>query len=250
MRDALRLRLGLLLLALICLAATLVGTPFVLLLRRERRMLYARRIIQDVFSSHLWLMRRLGTVRVEAPELAGLEQGPACVVCPNHPSMIDAALLLAHTTRLTCIMKSSILANPLFGVGARLAGYIPNEPPRTMMRAADEALRMGRHLLLFPEGTRTVRLPVGEFQRTVATIARRAGVPVQTVIIETASPFLCKGWPLFRTPAMPMVYRVRLGRRFDPPADVEDFTAQLEAYFRDELARAVLPSLPVRPDDR
>ena len=46
------------------------------------------------------------------------------------------------------------------------------------------------------------------------------------------------------TARLPLTYRVRLGRRFEPPRDVRAFTAELERYFTRELtARAA--SLPV-----
>jgi hypothetical protein len=60
---------------------------------------------------------------------------------------------------------------------------------------------------------------------------------VQTVLIEADSPYLRKGWPLFRRPRLPLVYRIRLGRRFDVGDDPEAFVARLEAYFRQELPR-------------
>jgi hypothetical protein len=37
---------------------------------------------------------------------------------------------------------------------------------------------------------------------------------------------------------MPIMFRIRLGRRFDPPEDVRAFDAALEDYFRGELANA------------
>ena len=119
-----------------------------------------------------------------------------------------------------------------------------------MLRAAVESLQAGGHLLLFPEGTRSTRLPVNRLQRTVGVIAKRAGVPVQTVLIETSSAFLGKGWPLLRIPAMPVVYKLRLGRCFDSPVDVDAFSGELEAYFRGELAGARLPALPVNAGSR
>jgi hypothetical protein len=69
----------------------------------------------------------------------------------------------------------------------------------------------------------------------VGLIAKHANVPVQTLVIETDSPFLSKGWPLFRRPTLPITYRVRLGKRFDPPADVPAFTAELDLYYRQAL---------------
>jgi 1-acyl-sn-glycerol-3-phosphate acyltransferase len=94
-------------------------------------------------------------------------------------------------------------------------------------------------LLLFPEGTRTTRAPINPLVGSVGLIAKRAGVPVQTLVIETDSPFLSKGWPLFRRPTLPITYRVRLGRRFPPPRDAAAFMAELDAYYRSVLGDAL-----------
>lgn len=242
--NGVRLVVGLLWFALLCLlTSVLILTALVLPKVRRRR--FARAMICRVFRLHLGAMVRIGGVRLDLSALDALQGAPAMVIAPNHPSMIDAALVLSRLNDVTCIMKPEILDNPLFGSSVRMAGYITNDPPRRMLRAAVESLQAGGHLLLFPEGTRTVRLPVNPLQRTVGVIAKRAGVPVQTVIIETSSAFLGKGWPLLRVPAMPMVYKLRLGRRFEPPADVDAFSGELEAYFRGELAGARLPVLPV-----
>jgi 1-acyl-sn-glycerol-3-phosphate acyltransferase len=110
----------------------------------------------------------------------------------------------------------------------------------------------GSHLLLFPEGTRTTSHPVNPFQGSVGLIAHHAQVPVQTILIETDSAYLSKGWSLFRKPPMPIHYRVRLGRRFDPPQHAQQFIAELEHYFAHELVQgsAFYPanSLPGRAD--
>ncbi|HND99829.1 MAG TPA: hypothetical protein PLP98_15115, partial [Plasticicumulans sp.] len=83
-------------------------------------------------------------------------------------------------------------------------------------------------------------------QKSLALIACRARVPVQTLIIETDSGYLRKGWPLFRRPAMPIHFRVRLGRRFPPPdGDIARYTAELEAWFAAELAApSLVPPAP------
>jgi 1-acyl-sn-glycerol-3-phosphate acyltransferase len=109
---------------------------------------------------------------------------------------------------------------------------------------AVEDLKLGSHVLLFPEGTRTMRQPVGPLKGSIGVIACRARAPVQTVFIETDSPFLGKAWPLFKKPPMPMTYHVRLGRRFDPPGDSAAFLAELEQYFIKELGAGPLPAAP------
>jgi len=69
-------------------------------------------------------------------------------------------------------------------------------------------------------------------------IAKHARMPVQVAVVESDSPYLSKGWSLFRVPSLPITYRVRLGRRFDPPTDVAVFMEELEREFRTQLAGA------------
>jgi 1-acyl-sn-glycerol-3-phosphate acyltransferase len=133
-------------------------------------------------------------------------------------------------------MKSEVLKNVFLGSGARLARYVCNEPPMAMIREAVAELQHGSVLLLFPEGTRSVRAPINALKASIGVVAKHAAVPIQTLIIETDSPYLGKGWSLLRRPALPIIYRARLGRRFEPPTDVRKFMAELEAYYRDELA--------------
>jgi 1-acyl-sn-glycerol-3-phosphate acyltransferase len=107
-----------------------------------------------------------------------------------------------------------------------------------MIKDAVADLRDGGVLLLFPEGTRSTREPLNPLKASIGIIAKHAGVPVQVVIIETDSPYLGKGWPLFRRPSLPITYRVRLGRRFDPPADVNSFMTALEREYTQQLTGA------------
>ncbi|MEO5671283.1 MAG: lysophospholipid acyltransferase family protein [Ramlibacter sp.] len=249
--NALKLYAGLVTFAAACLLTTAYIFAGSVLLTRRRRRMFARTAISRMFRSHFRCMEWIGVVRLDVEAMDVLRDGPAMIISPNHPSSIDAALVLSRIVNVACIMKADVLQNPLFGSGAREAGYITSDPVRSMLRSAEEDLRGGGHLLLFPEGTRTVQLPLNSVQRTAGLIAKRAQVPVQTVIIESNSAFLAKGWPLTRIPAFPMEYKIRLGRRFDPPDDVDAFAAQLDAYFRDELAHARLPLLPgPRPHPR
>ena len=71
---------------------------------------------------------------------------------------------------------------------------------------------------MFPEGTRTVTRPLNRFRPGITLIAKLAQAPIQTVFIETDSPYLGKGWPIWRAPPLPIVFRVRLGQRFAPRA--------------------------------
>ena len=238
MVETVTLFVSLTLLGVICLAWTVVALPMLLLLPERLGTRCGRLGILAGFRVYLWSLRLMGAYRLDLRELRALRQGGPVVLAPNHPSLIDALVITAHEPRVACVLKSSLMNNVFLGAGARLARYIRHEPPRRMIHQAIAELDRGGIVLLFPEGTRTRRSPINALQSGVGIIAKAAGVPVQTLIIETDSPFLSKGWPLFRPPALPISYRVRLGRRFEPPSDVRRFTAELDLYYRQELADA------------
>jgi 1-acyl-sn-glycerol-3-phosphate acyltransferase len=226
---------SLLLLCLICLSWSLLTLPLYLLLPAGAGRRIGRYGIMAGFRCFARWLTLVGVYRLDLSAIDELRAGPPVILAPNHPALIDALLILTRHPNLACVMKSELMANVLFGPGARLARYIGNESTRQMVRAAVKDLRGGGVLLLFPEGTRTVRAPINPLKKSVAVIARRARVPVQTLIVETDSPFLCKDWPLRARPLLPITYRVRLGRRIDPPQDVARFVRELEQYYRSEL---------------
>ena len=154
-------------------------------------------------------------------------------------TLLDAVIIVSQLPDAICVMKASLMDNPLFGSAARLARYVRNDGILRIITGSCEALQQGTHLVLFPEGSRTVHFPVDPLQPTTGMIARRAGAPVQTVFLEFSTPYLGKAWPLFRKPTLPLHCRARLGRRFDAPTDHSAFTQTLEAYFRQELTPPV-----------
>ena len=246
---AARLYLGLLLLGLLCIAFSLMSLVMFAVFPRAGMRRAGRKLVARLFRFYLRLLVLMGACQFDLTELDAINDGPAMIIAPNHPSLLDAVMILSRLPDAGCIMKADIVNNVFFGGGARLAGYIRNTPLRTMVQLAVADLHQGSHLLLFPEGTRTKRFPVGPLQGTVGLIAKHAGVPVQTVFIETNSAFLGKGWSLRWIPKMPITYRVRLGKRFAPPRHTANFSSELEQYFLSELAHAQLPRFPVLAPD-
>jgi 1-acyl-sn-glycerol-3-phosphate acyltransferase len=192
-------------------------------------------VIMAVFRGFVAVMRASGIIACELDELDRLGTAAPLVIAPNHPSLLDAMLVISRVPRVVCVAKVAIWDNWFLGGSARLAGFIRNDSATKLVRGAVRQVRSGRHFLIFPEGTRTNARPVGEFKGGFALIAKQAGVPVQTVFIETPSRFLGKGWPLFKQPEFPLVYRVRLGRRVEVDGDVHDVVAGLRGYYQREL---------------
>lgn len=227
------------LLGLICLTWSVFALPLYYILPAELGTRIGRRGIMLGFRLYAWSLSITRSYRLDMTALDSLRVGPSMILAPNHPSLIDALLILTRHPNVVCVMKAELMRNMFLGAGSRLAHYVPNESSRQLIKESVAHLRRGCLLLLFPEGTRTTRLPINALAGSVGLIAKHAAVPVQTLIIETDSPFLSKGWSLFRRPDLPIVYKVRLGKRFEPPQDVLAFTAALDEYFRRELDGAL-----------
>jgi 1-acyl-sn-glycerol-3-phosphate acyltransferase len=218
-----------------CLIWSIPASLLFRIMPRKRGARLGQYAIMVGFRTFIGAMELLGIFRCDLTALDALRAEDGLVIAPNHPALLDAVLVISRLPRVVCITKASLWDNLFLGGGVRLAGYIRNDVPLKLVRRGMEELTAGHQLLVFPEGTRTVEPPVNAFKGGFLLMARKARVPVQTVFIDGNSGYLGKGWPLFRKPDLPLVYRARLGRRFDVPADVQAFTADLEAYFRSEL---------------
>lgn len=234
--DYLLLYLGLAWLGLLCLAWTVIAVMLYYLLPRRLGTKIGRYAIMTGFRLYIGTLQLSRRCSFDLAALDALRNDAPLIIAPNHPSLLDAVMIISRLPNVACILKTELMSNVFLGAGARLARYIRNESVRQMVLRASADFGTGSHLLLFPEGTRTTREPVNELKGSVALIALQAQVPVQTVFIETNSPYLSKGWPLFRKPLMPLSYRVRLGQRFEPPQDTHRFMAELEQYFAHELS--------------
>ena len=195
-------------------------------------------LIMAGFRYFVALMRASGIVRCDLAALDSLRDRGPLVIAPNHPTQLDVLLIVSRLPRVVCTAKARLLNNPFFGASAHLAGYIRNDAPVHLVREGVRQLRAGRQLLIFPEGTRSSGAGVDPFKGGFALIAQQAGVPVQTIFIDSNSRFLAKGWPWLRMPDFPLTYRVRLGPVLEVGGDRHDFVAALHRSYCRELYRS------------
>ncbi len=244
--DYFVLYIGLLWLGLLSLSWTLVATMLYVILPARYATRLGRYVIMMSFRAYLASLSVSRRCHFDLSELDHLRGESPLIIAPNHPCLLDAVMIISRLPNVACVMKAELMHNIFLGAGARLARYIPNEPIRQMVMQASEDFKTGSHLLLFPEGTRTVNQPINPLKGSVALIAMQAKIPVQTVLIETNSPYLTKGWPLFRKPSMPVSYKITLGKRFNPPQDTHDFIAELEDYFLQSLKPSIYQCFDAR----
>jgi len=159
------------------------------------------------------------------------------IVAANHPSLVDAFLLLSVIPRGVCIMRSNLLRNPALSNLARLAGYIANDRGPALVREGLARIGRGDNLIVFPEGTRSGDARLRPFKRGFALIATRSLVRVQTVIMHRDGPFFSQGVGLMEPVPLPVTISAIPGRVFVPEdgESADAFAGRLECYFREAL---------------
>lgn len=144
-----------------------------------------------------------------------------CVVVANHSSHADtAALLAALPPKARPVFGAA--ADYWFDVPARrfiatsLAGILPVRRAgdgnyAALLAAAGPALRAGRTVVVYPEGTRSTDGTIGEFRSGAVRLARDCGVPIVPIALTGTADVLPKDGQYSPAPM-----QVRIGDPVDP----------------------------------
>jgi len=194
-------------------------------------------LIRGLFRGWLRFSCRIGVFDIHFPEAERLRNIRGTVLAPNHPSLIDAVILLSIVPSTVCIMRANLIESPFLGGAARLAGFVPNDKGPALIRQGMEKLQAGENLLIFPEGTRTETQAINPFKNGFALIAKKTGASIQTVFIEREGRYLSKGVSLFAFSRLPFRFRLHLGQVIHtaPEESAQQLSARLELYFREHL---------------
>ena len=227
--------------------AVVVGVVLLPLVRlfpasAERRRARARAIMRGGLRLFIAIMSGLGGMTYEFRGVERLGR-PGQMIVANHPSLIDVVFLLGFSPAPGCVVKAGLWRNPLTYWAVTLAEYIRNDSPATMIEAAARSLREGQHLIMFPEGTRTVPNAPFVFHRGAANIAVRAAKVVTPVYIRCEPTTLTKSERWYRIPARRPRFTLIVGDDLDPqayrnrPAPVasRQFNDFLQAHFQERL---------------
>ncbi len=179
--------------------------PLIACLTREKSLRQHR--IQGVLHQVMRLYcRAIHVLRVSDVVFLRTEQLrhlKGTLIIANHPSLLDVAMVMAAVPSVQCVVKAGLWRNPFFRLTVSGAGYIRNDlPPEQLLEACVAALRSGKNLIIFPEGTRTP-LPLhvlSSLHRGFASVAITAAADLQLVTITCDPPLLHKGSVWWRAP--------------------------------------------------
>ena len=158
-----------------------------------------QRAVSGGMRSFVWLMKSLGLLTYEVRGLEKLAARGQFVVA-NHPTLIDVVFLIGFMPEVDCIVKQALWRNPFLRWPVAWAGYISNATGEGLVAACADALRSGRSLVVFPEGTRTRPGEPLVLQRGAAQIALAARCDLRPVTITCQPITLFKGNAWYRVP--------------------------------------------------
>lgn len=178
-----------------------------------------RRIQLVIHMSFKLYCRGIHALKVADVRVVGAEQLKnlsGAMIIANHPSLLDVVLIMAAVPNVQCVVKGGLWKNPFFRLTVEGAGYIRNDQePEALMQACVETLKAGNNLIIFPEGTRTVRGKPMKLHRGFASIAIFAKADLQLIRITCEPPLLHKGNPWWRVPSTRTKFLMEVGERLD-----------------------------------
>lgn len=207
---------------LLALSVGAVLLPAQRLLRLPNAELRAQRWINAGYR--IWERVVIGTrmIGVRWEGLEALESHQPRIYVANHPSLIDAPLILARMRYGDVIVSEERARNWVLRGAVREAGYISNDRGRAAVDAGVARLRAGRSLLLFPEGTRSPRGSLGRFQRGAAHIALKSGCEIVPIVVLVEPPILGPGQKWYDVARARGVYTLTVEDAISPKQFADD----------------------------
>ncbi|MBV8458985.1 MAG: 1-acyl-sn-glycerol-3-phosphate acyltransferase [Acetobacteraceae bacterium] len=159
--------------------------------------------------------------------------GPA-LIASQHQSTFDTLVWITLLPRCCYVLKRELLRIPLFGRLIPAAGMIaidrraPVSALRALARAGAEAVRQGRQIVIFPEGTRAEPGQFLALQPGVAALAARTNLPVIPVATDSG---LYWGRRAFRK--RPGTIRIRLHQPLPPELPRAELMQRLTSLLRE-----------------
>lgn len=160
------------------------------------------------------LKRMLRLVCGITVEVQGIENLPATgpvLIAAQHQSAFDTMIWLTLLQKPSYVLKEELTRLPLFGRMFLASGHIALDRAggarslRSLIGAVQLAVRQGRQIIIFPEGTRVVpgqRVPL---QVGIAALARATGLPVTPVATDSGL-----FWPRDALKMRPGVIHIRI----------------------------------------
>ncbi|HBJ77174.1 MAG TPA: hypothetical protein DDY68_05175 [Porphyromonadaceae bacterium] len=119
-----------------------------------------------------------------------IEKNGVYIFVANHQSLLDAPLIYGYLGKeMRWVMKKSISTIPFLGKACKFMGHIFVDRSNAISIAKSledmsKAIEKGVSMMLFPEGTRSMKNEIGHFKPGSFAIATELSIPIIPITIE------------------------------------------------------------------
>lgn len=148
------------------------------------------RVAQFWGRTVLWLLRVVGGTRVEFRGLENIPPGPL-LVAAKHQSALETLALTTPFDDFAYVLKRELMWAPVVGWYFARGGMVPIDRSKgtramaAMNKAAAQAIRDGRQLIIFPEGTRRPAGAPPAYKQGASHLYTALNVPCLPVALNT-----------------------------------------------------------------
>jgi 1-acyl-sn-glycerol-3-phosphate acyltransferase len=173
--------------------AGIIGIPYSLIVGN----------INLLYRVAMWIANagvRAAGIRVEMSGLENVPTGRSCIFMSNHVSNLDPPVELPMLPgRSSVLLKKELMSIPILGRAMRMGQFVPVErgnrrdAAKASVDAAAEALRSGLHILVYPEGTRSLDGRLSTFKKGPFFLAQETQAPIVPIAISGTQTMMHKG---------------------------------------------------------
>jgi 1-acyl-sn-glycerol-3-phosphate acyltransferase len=191
----------------------------------------------------VWWLRLICNVRLEVRGLEKLPEG-AALIASKHQSAWDTFGLIPLLHDPAVVMKAELFSIPFYGWFSRKFKMIGvrreagGAALRAMLREARDRAANGRHIVIFPEGTRSAPGSPPDYKPGVLLLYEGLGVPCYPIALNTGL-----FWPRRSLRRNPGVMIVEVLDPIPPGLPRKEFLPRLQAVTEEATTRLVEEAL-------
>jgi 1-acyl-sn-glycerol-3-phosphate acyltransferase len=173
--------------------AGIIGIPYTLIVGD----------ISLLYRVAMWITNagvRAAGIRIEVVGLENIPDGRSCIFMSNHVSNLDPPVELPLLPgRCSVLLKKELMSIPILGRAMRMAKFVPVErghrrdAAKTSVEAAADALRSGLHIVVYPEGTRSLDGRLSTFKKGPFFLAQETQAPIVPIALTGTQTMMSKG---------------------------------------------------------
>jgi 1-acyl-sn-glycerol-3-phosphate acyltransferase len=217
--------------------AGIIGIPYSLMVGN----------IDLLYRVAMWITNagvRVAGIRIEMSGLENVPAGRSCIFMSNHVSNLDPPVELPMLPgRSSVLLKKELMNIPILGRAMRMGQFVPVErgnrrdAAKASVEAAAEALRSGLHILVYPEGTRSLDGRLSAFKKGPFFLAQGTQAPIIPIAISGTQAMMRKGSSAIR----PGLARIQLLPVIEPSQ--YETREELMAAVRSAIVNALPPEM-------